>query len=474
MATYKLRIVGGPYSGRERTLGDKVVSIGRDSDATIQILDRSASRFHCEVFPVGGMWFVRDLLSKNGTYLNAEKLEDEELLREGDVIRIGATELVFESGIAISQDPSEHISYDDDPQLLSHTMEFKVDDLADLQDEDNRQAVEDTRSLQLVFQIGKILGNSQDANAVGTVMETLISGMPADHAIVFLRSRTSGKLAPHTVRNSVAHPDPVIARSIIKRVINESRAVITSDARADARFNRRDSIVVQNISSVVCVPLSVGGQARGVLYVSRAAGGTPFARRDLDLVSSCALQLGLALQAAEERSRQERIQWSSLSAMLRLMELSKGSAGSGERSARAAAALARAMSLGESTVERIRVAALLHRIPVMLAIPESQDTCLSVLNVIEGFAETLPLIENAVSFLQGDADLRPDQMELPERVVLVAVAFEDWMLRSPQMDAVAIIALLHSDPRLDKDIVDHLRSCHLSGSLYQQNEHKPA
>jgi hypothetical protein len=105
---------------------------------------------------------------------------------------------------------------------------------------------------------------------------------------------------------------------------------------------------------------------------------------------------------------------------------------------------------------------------------QPKDTCLSVLNVIEGFAETLPMIENAVSFLQGDADLRPDQMELPERVVLVAVAFEDWMLRSPQMDAVAIIALLHSDPRLDKDIVDHLRSCHLSGSLYQHNESKTA
>ena len=75
----KLRIRNGPYTGREKSLAGDAVTIGRDVEASIQILDRSASRFHCEVFPVGGMWFVRDLDSKNGTYINGEPLEDEEL-----------------------------------------------------------------------------------------------------------------------------------------------------------------------------------------------------------------------------------------------------------------------------------------------------------------------------------------------------------------------------------------------------------
>ena len=57
----KIRIANGPYRGREKTLIDKALTIGRDAEAGIQILDRSASRFHAEIFPVGGMFFVRDL-----------------------------------------------------------------------------------------------------------------------------------------------------------------------------------------------------------------------------------------------------------------------------------------------------------------------------------------------------------------------------------------------------------------------------
>src|SRR3954470_15699065 len=102
----KIRIVNGPYRGREKSLSEKSLTIGRDAEAGIQILDRSASRFHAEIFPVGGMFFVRDLDSKNGTYVNDDRLGDEELLREGDVIKIGTTELAYESGAALSDDDS--------------------------------------------------------------------------------------------------------------------------------------------------------------------------------------------------------------------------------------------------------------------------------------------------------------------------------------------------------------------------------
>ena len=57
------------------------------------------------------MYFVRDLDSKNGTHINDQKLTDEELLREGDVIKIGTTELIIEPGIALkSTDDSRSVS----------------------------------------------------------------------------------------------------------------------------------------------------------------------------------------------------------------------------------------------------------------------------------------------------------------------------------------------------------------------------
>ena len=44
----KIRILNGPYRGREKTLTGKALTIGRDAEAGIQILDRSASRFHAD------------------------------------------------------------------------------------------------------------------------------------------------------------------------------------------------------------------------------------------------------------------------------------------------------------------------------------------------------------------------------------------------------------------------------------------
>ena len=193
----KLRIRNGPYSGREKTLAGDAVTIGRDVEASIQILDRSASRFHCEVFPVGGMWFVRDLDSKNGTYINGEPLEDEELMREGDVIRIGSVELVYETGVAVAdQDSSERLKWSDDPGDLSNTLEFRVDDLSDIEDEGEGdiRASDDARTLQMLYHIGKMVANTMDPTLPNRVCQYLMGTMPAQCVIIFMRDRRSGKL----------------------------------------------------------------------------------------------------------------------------------------------------------------------------------------------------------------------------------------------------------------------------------------
>ena len=73
------------------------VSIGRASDCTIPIKDRYLSRKHAEIIPVGAAWMLKDLGSANGTYLNGSRVERDEPLRTGDRIRLGDTEIVFET-----------------------------------------------------------------------------------------------------------------------------------------------------------------------------------------------------------------------------------------------------------------------------------------------------------------------------------------------------------------------------------------
>ncbi len=79
------------------------VTIGRSPTATLQIDANTLSREHTQVFLQGGRLFVRDLESKNGTYLNGDLIRGAEPLKHGDRIRIGpavVVTVVMEAGDA--------------------------------------------------------------------------------------------------------------------------------------------------------------------------------------------------------------------------------------------------------------------------------------------------------------------------------------------------------------------------------------
>jgi general secretion pathway protein E len=75
-------------------LEGKAISVGRAPGNTVVVDDDRASRKHCVIEPENGQFRLRDLGSRNGTMLN-DKRVNSELLDNGDVVYIGATELRF-------------------------------------------------------------------------------------------------------------------------------------------------------------------------------------------------------------------------------------------------------------------------------------------------------------------------------------------------------------------------------------------
>jgi pSer/pThr/pTyr-binding forkhead associated (FHA) protein len=90
-------------------LGDnrKRVTIGRGAGSDIQVhWDRDASRSHAEIECVGGVWTISDDgLSRHGTFVNGERVGSRQRLRDGDVLRIGHTSMLFRdpSGVGLSE-----------------------------------------------------------------------------------------------------------------------------------------------------------------------------------------------------------------------------------------------------------------------------------------------------------------------------------------------------------------------------------
>jgi hypothetical protein len=92
-AAHNLVVTEGALTGTRITLGEAQITIGRAEDSTLVITDDYASARHARLVPRGGQWFVEDLGSTNGTYLDRAKVVAPTPVPLGVPIRIGRTSL---------------------------------------------------------------------------------------------------------------------------------------------------------------------------------------------------------------------------------------------------------------------------------------------------------------------------------------------------------------------------------------------
>jgi hypothetical protein len=87
----------GPKAGARYALDTDTVTIGRHPESDIFLDDITVSRRHAEVRREGARYWVRDVGSLNGTYVNRERADDLELA-DGDELQVGKFKLVFVHG----------------------------------------------------------------------------------------------------------------------------------------------------------------------------------------------------------------------------------------------------------------------------------------------------------------------------------------------------------------------------------------
>src|SRR5207248_6938913 len=71
------------------------ISLGKDEENTVKLVDNYASSFHARIARTGRGFWLRDLGSTNGTFVNGARVREGEV-EPGSVVRIGETELVIE------------------------------------------------------------------------------------------------------------------------------------------------------------------------------------------------------------------------------------------------------------------------------------------------------------------------------------------------------------------------------------------
>jgi pSer/pThr/pTyr-binding forkhead associated (FHA) protein len=86
--------------------------IGRSKGCSLILQAPSVSRKHSVIKIIAEDVYLKDLGSRNGTYINGVRLEDETLLRSADIIRLGEMEFTFQINLPEEEDDSEKTQID--------------------------------------------------------------------------------------------------------------------------------------------------------------------------------------------------------------------------------------------------------------------------------------------------------------------------------------------------------------------------
>lgn len=104
--TATLEIIRGPFAGASFHIDRPVVSIGRGEQSDVRIRDESVSTAHATLLRKGETWYVVDLRSVNGTFVDGYSVAGERELHTGATLRIGGVEMLFRSFLGGVEEPS--------------------------------------------------------------------------------------------------------------------------------------------------------------------------------------------------------------------------------------------------------------------------------------------------------------------------------------------------------------------------------
>jgi pSer/pThr/pTyr-binding forkhead associated (FHA) protein len=92
-----LRVISGSLIGTVLPLSSVDITIGREAGSTLNFTDDFVSAHHARIFVSRNKWYIEDLNSTNGTYINAKKISKIIELNVGDKIKIGRSTIRVES-----------------------------------------------------------------------------------------------------------------------------------------------------------------------------------------------------------------------------------------------------------------------------------------------------------------------------------------------------------------------------------------
>jgi two-component system, NtrC family, sensor kinase len=281
-------IVSGPEKGRSIPFEADTVVLGRAPENEIQVNDKSISRRHLRIERRGGQYFIRDLGSRNGTFIDGARIEPETEyeVTEGRPFALGRTFM------SIGKSRANDVLAALDSVDLSKVLD---EEGALLKDRPNTVK----KNMELMHKVSHALMQSVDVKDVFEKVLTYIMELlqRVDRGVVILVDRQTREISEViSILKSSKECSKPFSRTIVDRVLREGAPISMVDTDSEATENLSESILSMEIRSVMCVPLKNGSEVIGAIYVDSLSKPHGFRKEDLDLMVALSGPAALAIQ----------------------------------------------------------------------------------------------------------------------------------------------------------------------------------
>ena len=361
----RLLAVRGPLKGHVIPLPQGEYCVGRQASNDLQLEDNAVSRRHCLFVRLGEQCTLKDLASRNGTFVTGTPVTEQQL-EPGDEIRIGGSVFCYLVDAQASP-PAEQLA------SRSNTRELRLEESLYLSSDEytilppSARALHDLRTLLRVSTMlhsFRGLHDTTSAKAAETLRSHLTSLLldliPASHAVIFNPDAQPGPLA----YEGVANPQ------VLERALKE-RVVVWQDG---AWQEGTDS----NAPSYLAAPLIVRDEVAAVVYLESLDGEHRFDEGHLQLLTAVAGMAAVAwenatilgwLQEENERLQTElKIEHGMVGVSEKLRDLQR-------QIAKVAPSNSNVLILGESGTGKELIARALHRNSLRAAGPFVAINC---------------------------------------------------------------------------------------------------
>ncbi len=161
----------------------------------------------------------------------------------------------------------------------------------------------------LLYELARDLSSSLELDVVlEKVMDRVITLMRASRGFIVLVDPLTSELS---VRMSSGEADAETARqflgsrTVIEHVVTTGKAVVSTDASLDDRFKGQQSVILQNLRSIIAVPLVTKGKVIGAVYVDNPFRASIFQDKDREFLQAISDLAAIAIENARQYQQSE-------------------------------------------------------------------------------------------------------------------------------------------------------------------------